>query len=259
MASKARKRPSNFDGIIQPILALEPDAVYLGGIYNQIGVFVNQLCAAGYTGSFSVPMVWTRRTSLNWRAAPASARTTRSAGGPASASRTAAQFITDYTDKFGSAPTPYGAESYDCDRHRPGGHRARYRQPPTAKSRPAQQSPPKCARPQIIEGLTGTISFDANGDRTEANYFVLQVVSADPADWGNNTVINQIQIPSPLTAATMEAMTAGSDRSAMAKRSASHSATNCHLKSEQVDEVGGWVHSTRPLFTAKRSGVIVCS
>ena len=44
---------SNFDGIIQPILALYPDAVYMGGIYDQMGVFANQLVRSRLHGSAS--------------------------------------------------------------------------------------------------------------------------------------------------------------------------------------------------------------
>src|SRR5690606_8165594 len=33
---------SNFESIIQPILALDPDLIYFGGIYSQTGIFISQ-------------------------------------------------------------------------------------------------------------------------------------------------------------------------------------------------------------------------
>src|SRR5690606_1958785 len=46
---------ANFDGIIQPILALAPDLIYFGGIYDQVGIFISQARAAGYEGYFMGP------------------------------------------------------------------------------------------------------------------------------------------------------------------------------------------------------------
>jgi hypothetical protein len=66
------------------------------------------------------------------------------------------------------------------------------------------------------EGLTGAISFDDNGDREQASYFVLQVGSADPAEWGNNEVLSQGLIPSPLTAAAEGEATGEATDEAMA-------------------------------------------
>ena len=129
-----------------------------------------------------------------------------SAAGPASAFPDAAQFVADYTAKYNVAPD------------------ALLRQSPT--TRPVLLLPVSCVRRQAAngeiptraavaaevratkdyQGLTGSITFDANGDRAEANYFVLKVGSSDPAKWSNNEVINQIQIPSPLTQAAMDGM-----------------------------------------------------
>ncbi len=197
---------ANFDGIISPILALNPEAVYFGGIYNQIGVFMNQLYAAGYTGKMLGPDGLDAPDMAQLSGSAVTNLVYTSAGAPPSAYPNSAQFITDYTDKFGSAPVTYGAEAYDST--------GIILQGILKAAQDANgEIPTRAAVAAAVrattdyEGLTGTISFDGNGDRTEANYFVFQVTSADPAAWGDNEVINQIQIPSPLTAAMMEAMT----------------------------------------------------
>ncbi|PJF26246.1 MAG: hypothetical protein CUN53_08685, partial [Phototrophicales bacterium] len=53
------------------------------------------------------------------------------------------------------------------------------------------------------EGLTGTITFDDNGDPEVGLYYVLRVVSADPAEWSNNELLATLEIPSPLMMAAM--------------------------------------------------------
>jgi branched-chain amino acid transport system substrate-binding protein len=195
---------SNFEGVIQPILALEPDAVYFGGIYNQIGVFVNQLYAAGYTGKFLGPDGLDAPDFAELAGDAVVGVRYTSAGGPASAFPDAADFVASYTEKFGEAPVTYGAEAYDSTSIILAGilraAEAAGGEIPTREAVAAE------VRATVdYDGLTGVITFDANGDRTLANYFILEVVSADKADWGNNTVISQIQIPSPLAAAEMTA------------------------------------------------------
>ncbi len=197
---------SNFDGIIQPIIALNPDAVYMGGIYDQMGIFANQLRAAGYTGQLLGPDGLDSSDFVELGGAGVVGTHYTSAAGPASVFPTAEQFVSDYTDKYGNAPTPYAAEAYNSTgivlaalarAIDAAGGEIPTREAVSAEVRATTD----------YDGLTGMITFDANGDRTLANYFVLEVASADPAEWQNNQVISQIQIPSPLTAAAMAEMT----------------------------------------------------
>ena len=46
-------------------------------------------------------------------------------------------------------------------------------------------------------GLTGAVEFDDKGDPKKAQYFVLQVVSEDPAKWGENKPIKTLTIAAP--------------------------------------------------------------
>ncbi|MCC6802705.1 MAG: branched-chain amino acid ABC transporter substrate-binding protein [Anaerolineae bacterium] len=191
---------SNFEGIIQPILALSPDVVYFGGIYNQIGVFVNQLYAAGYTGEFLGPDGLDAPDFAELAGTAVVGVHYTSAGGPVSAFPNSAAFVDSYTEKFGEPPVTYGAESYDSTgiilaaierAVEAAGGEIPTREAVAAEVRATTE----------YDGLTGMITFDDHGDRELANFFIFEVASADPAEWGNNTVISQIQIPSPLYAA----------------------------------------------------------
>lgn len=193
---------ANFEGIIQPILALNPDAVYMGGIYDQMGVFVNQLRAAGYTGKLFGPDGLDSPEYINLAGEGGVGTYYSSAAGPASAYPGTAQFVEDYTAKFGDAPTPYASESYDAAGIILQGIL-------TAAEAAGGEIPTRAAVAEAVRategyaGLTGEIGFDAVGDRELANYFVLEVGSADAAEWPNNAILQQLQIPSPLAASEM--------------------------------------------------------
>ena len=198
---------SNFDGIIQPILALNPDAVYMGGIYDQMGVFANQLVAAGYKGQLLGPDGLDSPDFAKLAGNAAVGTYYSSAAGPASAYPGTAQFVKDYTAKYGSAPTPYASEAYDATGIVLAGILAAAKDANGAiPTRAAVAAAVRATKD--YQGLTGSITFDANGDRTEANYFVLKVGSADPTQWGNNAILKELQIPSPLTAAASSTETA---------------------------------------------------
>ncbi len=193
---------SNFEGIIQPILALAPDAVYMGGIYDQFGIFANQLAAAGYTGKLLGPDGMDSPDFAKLAGDAALGLVYSSAAGPASAYPGTAQFVEDYTEKYGNAPTPYAAESYDSTGILLAGLLKAVQD--ASGEIPTREAVAAAVRATVdYEGITGTITFDANGDRAQANYFVLQVGSADPEQWPNNAIIQQLQIPSPLTSAAM--------------------------------------------------------
>lgn len=198
---------SNFDGILQPILAQAPDAIYFGGIYDQTAVFLSQARAAGYAGIFMGPD-GTDATDFALLAGEAAIGTYyTSAAGPASVYPDAAKFIEDYTAKFGAGPQPYGPESYDATA-------IALHSIEIAAQLAGGNTPTRAQVASIIratsdfKGITGSITFDAYGDRATAGYYVLQVKSSDPAKWSENEVLSTTIVPSPFTA-LMESMMGG--------------------------------------------------
>ena len=49
----------------------------------------------------------------------------------------------------------------------------------------------------VIDRITGTYNFDKNADPNPAQYFIFQVVSTDPADWNQNTLVTSYDVDPP--------------------------------------------------------------
>jgi branched-chain amino acid transport system substrate-binding protein len=105
---------SNFDGILQPILAQEPELIYFGGIYSQTGVFIAQARAAGYEGYFMGPDGFDSSEFAELAGDAGLGTYYTSVAGPASIYPNAEQFIADYTEAFGEEPQPFSAQAYDA-------------------------------------------------------------------------------------------------------------------------------------------------
>jgi branched-chain amino acid transport system substrate-binding protein len=183
---------SNFDPIVTPIKAKNPDLIYFGGIYDQGAPFFKQAREKGLKSKFMGPdgMDSSDLTKIAGKAVVGMYYT--SAAGPASALPKAKAFVDEFKKKFGKNPEPYAAESYDAtaialkaiEAAAKGGKLSR--EDVSAQVRKVKHS-----------GITGDIEFDGKGDRKKALYFVLQVASDDPAKWGENKIVKQLTIAPP--------------------------------------------------------------
>lgn len=187
---------ANFDPLITPILARRPDAVYFGGLYDQGGVFFKQARARGLTAAFLGPdgmdsgllarIAGTAVVGMHYTAIV----------GSVSAYPKAASFAEDYKRKFGEAPRPFAAQAYDATAF---GLVAIGRAVRAAGGgRPTREGVTgEIRRVKAFSGLTGTFAFDANGDAAPATYFVVRVLSGDPAKWQDNKVVKGLTITPP--------------------------------------------------------------
>ncbi len=192
---------SSFDSILTAILALNPDAIYFGGIYSQTGIFISQARAAGFEGYFLGGDGFDNPEFIDLAGEGGVGTFYTSTAGPASVFPNAAKFIEDYTAAFGEAPRPYATEAYDSTAILLEGL---VRAIEAAEGLPTRIQVAEAVRAtEGFEGITGTVTFDDNGDREYAAYYILKVGSADPAEWGNNEIITAIELPSPLIAAMM--------------------------------------------------------
>lgn len=190
---------SNFEGIIQPILALNPDLIYFGGIYSQTGLFISQARSAGYEGYFMGPDGFdsTEFAELSGDAGVGTYYTTVAA--PPTFYPAAAQYIEDYVATFGEQPQPFSAQAYDSTGIVLAAIAAAAEE---AGGIPTREQVAAAVRATTnYEGITGTYTFDDNGDPEFATYVIIEVTSADPAEWGDNTVLDSFLAPSPLAAA----------------------------------------------------------
>jgi branched-chain amino acid transport system substrate-binding protein len=198
---------ASFDSVITPILALQPDMIYFGGIYSQTGIFISQARAAGYEGFFMGGDGFDNPEFIELAGEAGVGTFYTSTAGPASVFPAAQQFIDDYTAAFGEPPRPYAVEAYDSTAILLD---ALARAIEAAGGLPTRAQVAEAVRAtENFEGLTGTVTFDDNGDREYAAYYILEVGSADPALWGENEIIAAIELPSPLVAKMMEEEEAG--------------------------------------------------
>src|SRR5437667_651124 len=104
---------SNFDPIITPMKAKNPDVIDFGGIYDQAAPFFKQAREKGVKSKFLGPdgLDSSDLTKIAGKAVVGMYYT--SAAVPACELPRAKQFVDDFKKKFGKNPEPYAAEAYD--------------------------------------------------------------------------------------------------------------------------------------------------
>ncbi len=190
---------ANFDPIITPIMAANPDAVYFGGMFSQAAVLFKQARDKGYMGMFlsddgfdsSDAAKIAGQSLLDGKGTFYS-----TVSGPAKEYPGTAKFITDFQAAYSHDPQPFSAQGYDsmaiCLTAIENAAKANNNQVPT-----------RAAVTQAIralkdfKGITGTYNFNSIGDPTVSKYFVIQVKSSDPTQWSNNPIVQTLDIAPP--------------------------------------------------------------
>jgi branched-chain amino acid transport system substrate-binding protein len=184
---------SNFDPIITPLKAKNPDVIYFGGIYDQGAPFFKQAREKGVKSKFLGPdgMDSSDLVKIAGKAVMGMYYTT--AAGPVTAFPKAKEFAEEFKKKFGKNPEPYAAESYDAATIALRAIEA------VAKGgrAPTREDVSTAVRKTKLAGITGDIEFDDKGDRKKALYFVMQVASDDPQKWGENKEVKRLTIAPP--------------------------------------------------------------
>jgi branched-chain amino acid transport system substrate-binding protein len=184
---------SNFDPLITPIKAKNPDLIYFGGIYEQGAPFFKQAREKGVKSKFLGPdgLDSSDLTKIAGKAVVGMHYT--SVAGPVSVYPQAKQFADEFKKKFGKNPEPFAAQAYDSavialkavEAAAKGG-KAPSRDAVTAAVRDVKHT-----------GITGAVEFDVKGDPKKALYFVLQVASDNPEKWGDNKEVKRLTIAAP--------------------------------------------------------------
>jgi len=187
---------ANFDPILTPIQAANPDLVYFGAIFDQAGILFKQARDKGIKATFMGPDGLDSADLVKIAGEAVNGMYYTTVAGPVSYYPEAAKFAADYKARFGKDAEPFGAQSYDSAalilKAIENAAKANNNQMPT---RPAVRDAVRALKD--FKGITGTINFDSKGDPAVANYFVIQVVSADPAKWGENKAVETLAIPAP--------------------------------------------------------------
>jgi branched-chain amino acid transport system substrate-binding protein len=190
---------ANFDSILTPIVTAKPDLVYLGGMYSQWAVLIQQARQKGYQGMFLSDDGFDSSDA----AKIAGDALTQGTGtfyttvsGPAKIYPDTAKFQADFKAKYKSDPQPFAAQAYDsmgiCLKAIETAAKADGNKLPTR----AQVSD-AIRSTQDFKGITGTINFNPKGDLVQALYFVIQITSSDPAKWADNSIAETMNVKPP--------------------------------------------------------------
>jgi branched-chain amino acid transport system substrate-binding protein len=183
---------SNFDPIITPIKAKNPELVYFGGIYDQGAPFFKQAREKGVKAKFLGPdgLDSSDFVKIGGKAVVGTYYTTAAA--PAS-SAAAKQFGEAYKTKFGKNPEPYAAESYVAT-----AIAIKALEDVTKGGKaPTREAVATAIRKVKYTGMTGTIEFDDKGDPKKASYYVMQVAGDNPEKWSDNKEAKRLAIAAP--------------------------------------------------------------
>jgi len=190
---------ANFDAILAPVIAANPDVIFFGGIYDQASVFFKQAREKGYQGMLMSDDGYDSPEAINIGGPillEGGGIYYTTVAGPAKLYPGTAIFQADFKAKYGADPKPFAAQGYDA-------MAISLKAIENAAVAAGGKIPTRMAVVEAVRalkdfpGITGTINFNSKGDLTVAKYFVIQVTSADPAKWNDNKIDQTLDIAPP--------------------------------------------------------------
>ena len=163
-------------GLAQQIKLYQPQAVYYSGVDPQGGALVKALSAADYAGSIIAPDGIDTDNFVKLAGPAAKGVYYTSTAGLLSLLPNAGGFIKRFTARFKTAPESYSAYAFDAANVVVEAILSAYKS--AGNKIPTRAAVSKAARATEISGVTGRIAFTAGGDRSIADYFVLQFKTA---------------------------------------------------------------------------------
>jgi len=184
---------SNFDPIITPIKAKNPDLIYFGGIYEQAAPFFKQAREKGVKSKFLGPDGLDSSDLAKIAGKAVVGMHYTSVAGPVSVYPQAKAFAEEYKSKFGKNPEPFAAQAFDSTAIAIKALEAVTK----GGKAPTRDAVTAAIRDVKYTGITGAVAFDAKGDPKKALYFVLQVSSDNPEKWSDNKEVKRLTIAAP--------------------------------------------------------------
>jgi branched-chain amino acid transport system substrate-binding protein len=182
---------ANFDPILTPIKAKNPDVIFFGGEYPQAAPMFRQAREKGIKAKFLGPdgLDSTELLKLGGDAVVGMHFTTVAGG--VNEYPKAKEFAADYKKKFGKDPEPFAAQAYDATAI---GLKALEAAIKDAGGKvPTREAVSKATRKVKHSGITGNVEFDDKGDPKKATYLIYQVGK----DWKENKLIKRLEIAAP--------------------------------------------------------------
>lgn len=177
VATVGTEEGSNFQPLVLQMRAQRPDLVYYGGIYDKGGVLLKQMRERGITATFmgGDGLDASDFVKIAGKAVIGSLYTTTS--GPISTLPKAATFAKNYKAKFGKDTESYGAYAYDAANVILAALEAAIKA--NGGKKPTRDQVTAEVRKVKLSGITGDIAFDAKGDRTLSDYYMIYLKEAD--------------------------------------------------------------------------------
>src|SRR5512132_3323220 len=172
VAFEGTEEKSNFDAILTPIKAKNPDVIYFGGIYDQAAPFFKQAREKGIKAAFMGPDGMDSSDLTKIAGAAVKGMFYTSVAGPVDVYPAAKAFKAEYKEKFKKDPEPFAAQAYDSAAL---GLKAIEAAAKAAGGKvPSREQVSVQVRKAKYSGLTGSVEFDEKGDPKKALFFVLQ-------------------------------------------------------------------------------------
>ena len=168
---RVQAREVNFSPVVTKLQGVLPDAVYYAGAHTEGALLTKQMKEAG----LKVPvlggdMLYSPEYIIIAGAENAEGDRATSLGLPLAQQPKGAEFLAKYEAKFGSAPEAYDSYAYDA---------ALTIINAVLEAGPDRAAVAAAIRAGSVEGVTGTVAFDENGDNKVQVISSYQVVSGE--------------------------------------------------------------------------------
>lgn len=167
---------TNFQPLILQMRGLNPDLVYFGGIYDQAGVLLKQMRERRIDAIFMGPDGLESSAFIDIAQSAAAGVYYTTVAGPVEKYPAAKQFADTFAARFGRAPEAFALYAYDAARVVLAGIEAAIAK--NEGRRPTRAQVAEAVRAVHLDGITGPISFNENGDRTTADYWIIHFAEA---------------------------------------------------------------------------------
>jgi branched-chain amino acid transport system substrate-binding protein len=164
---------SNFQSLILQIKVLNPDLIYLGGIYDQGGVLVKQMREKGVKAIFMGPDGFDSAEFAKIAQAAAVGVHYTTVAGPVEQYPAAKAFADRFKQRFNKAPESFALYAHDSAVVILAAVEAALEK--NGGKLPTRAQVAAAVREVMVTGITGAIAFDSKGDRKTSDYYVMRL------------------------------------------------------------------------------------
>lgn len=182
---------ANFDPILTPIKAKNPDVIFFGGEYPQAAPLFRQAREKGIKAKFMGPDGIDSSELLKLGGdAVVGMHFTTVAGGVKEYPK-AKEFADSFKKKFNKDPEPFAAQSYDSTAIALKAIEAAIKD--AGGKVPTREAVAKAVRKVKHNGITGAVEFNDNGDPKKATYLIYEVAKK----WDDRKMVKRLEIAAP--------------------------------------------------------------